>query len=69
MSPSPRRPPKRSPEKTWRLARDILLCLTGILVLAHEVYEPSPDPLLVGASLALCGVAYWLRRDERNGDL
>ena len=65
--PAPQRRRRRSPEQTWKLARDITLTLSGLLVLAHEVYETSPDPLLVGASLALCGVAYWLRRDERNG--
>ena len=59
--------PRRSPEQNWRLGRDVALTLFGILVLTHEVYETSPDPMIVGASLALMGVAYWLRRDERNG--
>lgn len=43
------------------------LTLSGLLVLAHETYETHPDPVLIGAGLALCGVAYWLRRDERSG--
>lgn len=67
MPPTHRPRRRRSPERVWKLARDVTLTLTGILVLAHEVYEQSPDPVLVGAALALCGVAYWLRRDERSG--
>jgi len=46
----------------WRHPRDLALFVSGLLLLAHETFEPSPDPTLVAAALALMGLPAALRK-------
>lgn len=63
-------------EQTWKLLRDILrfsldafLVALGIFMLAHETLTSStPDPLIVGAALALVGLPGAFTLDRRRRD-
>lgn len=41
----------------WRLAREILLTLTGLTIIGYEVFGAShPVDLLIFTGMALCGI-------------
>lgn len=53
----------------WRLARDILLVLTGIFItvaLALGKVPPEIAPTLVPLTFGLFALPTWLRSDERK---
>lgn len=54
----------------WKLARDIMLVVTGViclLLIATGVTPPQVAPLLVPVAGGLCAAPVYLRKDERNG--
>jgi hypothetical protein len=46
----------------WKIVRDIILVTLSSFMLLHEtVFDPEPNPLIVGAALALLGLPAALR--------
>ena len=60
-----KRPPSPKPANgKWRLARDGVLVATGIFMLVYSTFSAHPQPLIVGAALALMVGPAALRIDD-----
>lgn len=56
-------------DRGWKVLRDMLLVGLGIFMLAHEtLVSSSPDPIIIGAGLALLGLPSTLRIDAKRRD-
>lgn len=54
-------------DRAWKIVRDGALVLCGLFMLAHEtITSTSPDPIIIGAALALLGLPSTLRLDARR---
>lgn len=52
-----------------KIARTTVLLVAGLLGFSHElVISKAERPTLVLASLALCGVPYFLGKDEKDAE-
>jgi hypothetical protein len=54
-------------DRGWKIIRDMMLVGLGVFMLAHEtITQASPDPIIIGAALALLGLPSTLRLDARR---
>lgn len=52
---------------TWKGVRDVLMFIVGAWSFHHEVVTAHAErPFIVGAALALMGLPFFLRRDEKE---
>lgn len=60
----PRQPSPPPGQERWKLIRDILLTTVGVWMLVWQTLSSSPQPLILGAALALLGLPAAIRAGE-----